>query len=351
MLFSRIESIGAIQPETSLSTDEIMSGLVIPGKFKFELLTGIQSRQVCSANEDSLSLALDAAQSCLNRSVYVPAEIECIISCSITKFKDGCNHIYEPSFSHFIKERIGAPEALNFDVSNACAGMLTGIYIADTLIRQGVIRNCLIVSGEYISTLIHNAIINIKTLSSNELASLTVGDAGAAVILEATEDKDSAISLSGFCSDTRYNDLCTARPRRRQPGASMKTKAGKIHEVSITQSVPVIRKALVSFGLSYTDIDFLIPHQTSRSAILKGSRIYAHTFGGHPGEVVINLRHNGNTASTSHFLTLYQMLEDKKFKPDDRIVLLSFASGIVMGVLLFRPQNLLNRYGYRNSNG
>lgn len=349
MPFSRIESIGAIQPETRLTTDEIMSGLVIPGKFKFELLTGIKSRQVCSPDEDSLSLAVDAARSCLKRSAYLPAEIEGVISCSITKFKDGCNHVYEPSFSHFIKERIGAPGALNFDISNACAGMLTGIYIADTLIRQGVIRNCLIVSGEYISTLIHNAIKNIKTLASHELASLTVGDAGAAVILEATDDEDSAISLSGFVSDTRYNDLCTARPHRRQPGASMKTRAGKIHEVSISQSVPVLGQALASFDIRYSDIDFLIPHQTSRSAILKGAKTYAHTFGGHPGEVVINLRHNGNTASTTHFLTLYKMLEENRFKPGDRIVLLSFASGIVMGLLLFRPQHLLNRYGYGNS--
>jgi 3-oxoacyl-[acyl-carrier-protein] synthase III len=346
MPFSRIESIGAIQPQARLTTDEIMGGLVIPGKFKFELLTGIKSRQVCSPGEDSLSLAVNAAQCCLSHSGYLPAEIEGVISCSITRFKDGCNHFYEPSFSHFIRERIGATRALNFDVSNACAGMLTGIYIADTLIRQGVIKNCLIVSGEYISSLIHNAIKNIKNLASYELPSLTVGDAGAAVILEATEDKGAAISLSGFCSDTRYNDLCTARPRRRQPGASMKTKAGKIHDVSITQSVPVIKKALDSFELSYPDIDFLIPHQTSRSAILKGAKIYAHTFGGHPGEVVINLRNNGNTASTTHFLTLYRMLEDKRFKPDDRIVLLTFASGIVMGVLLFRPKHLLKRYGY-----
>lgn len=346
MPFSRIESIGAIQPETSLSTDEIMRRLVIPGKFKFELLTGIKSRQVCSPDEDSFSLASDAALRCLSHSRYLPHEIEGVISCSITKFKDGCNQIYEPSFSNYIKGKIGAPGALNFDVSNACAGMLTGIYIADTLIRQGVIRNCLVVSGEYISSLIGNAIKNIKTLASHELASLTVGDAGAALILEANDDKSSSISLAGFSSDTHYNDLCTARPRRRQPGASMKTKAGKIHEVSISKSVPVIQHALKSFGINYSDIDFLIPHQTSRSAILAGSRIYAHTFGGHPGEVVINLSLNGNTASTTHFLTLYRMLLDKRFKRDDRIMLLSFASGIVMGILLFQPKYLLDSYGY-----
>ena len=345
MLASRIESIGAIQPEATLSTDEIMTRLHIPGTFKFELLTGIKSRRVCSQSEDSYTLAVDAARKCLSHSRFQPGEIEALISCSITRYKDGYNQVYEPSFSLLIKEEIGSGQAINFDVSNACAGMLTGIYLADALIRQGVIRNCLIVSGEFITSLTENAIRNIKTLASHELASLTVGDAGAAVILEAATEDGSGISLAGFKSDTRYNDLCTARPQRGRPGASMKTKAKKIHDVSIRTSLPAIQDALKSFGISYSDIDFLIPHQTSRSAILSGARIYSHALGGCPGEIVVNLAQNGNTASTTHFLTLYQMLLEKRFKPDDRIMLLSFASGIVMGVLLFRPKQLLSRYG------
>lgn len=345
MLASRIESIGAIQPETVLGSDEIMSRLLIPGKFKFELLTGIISRRVCSRSEDSFTLAVDAAQKCLSHSKILPEAIDALISCSITRYKDGYNQVYEPSFSFLIKEKIGAGQAINFDVSNACAGMLTGIYLADALIRQGTIRNCLIVSGEFITSLTENAIMNIKTPASQELASLTVGDAGAAVMLEATTDDGSAISLAGFSSDTRYNDLCTARPKKNRPGASMKTKAKKIHEISIKKSLPYIKDALKLFGISYADIDFLIPHQTSRSAIISGERIYSHALGGHPGEVVIHLARNGNTASTTHFLTLYQMLLEKRFKPSDRIVLLSFASGIVMGILLFKPNHLLLRYG------
>jgi 3-oxoacyl-[acyl-carrier-protein] synthase-3 len=322
-----------------------MNRLHIPGTFKFELLTGIKSRRVCSQSEDSFSLAVDAARKCLGHSKIHPEEIEALISCSITRYKDGYNQVYEPSFSFLIKEKIGACQAINFDVSNACAGMLTGIYVADALIRQGVIRNCLIVSGEFITSLTENAIKNIKTLASHELASLTVGDAGAAVILEATTDPGSEISLAGFSSFTQYNDLCSARPSRRRPGASMKTKAKKIHEISINKSLPIINDALKLFGIAYSDIDFLIPHQTSRSAILSGARIYSHALGGRPGEIVVNLARNGNTASTTHFLTLYQMLLEKRFKPGDRIMLLSFAPGIVMGILLFKPYHLLLQYG------
>lgn len=332
-------------PGSVMTTKEIGSRLLIPGKLKFELLTGIKSRHVCQEGEDSFTLAVEAARECLKHSRYGAEEIDAVFSCSITKYKNGLTQIYEPPLSLFIKEAIGARHALHFDVSNACAGMLTGVYMADTLIRQGEIRNCLIVSGEYISSLIENALRNIKTPLSSELASLTVGDAGAAVILETTSDPDAGISLAGFSSLTQYNDLCTARPQRGFPGASMKTKAKRIHEVSIKESVPILEAALKSFGLEYRDIDFLIPHQTSRSAIIAGSKIYADFFGGHPGEVLINVSENGNTASTTHFLALVKLLEEKRLKPDSRVVLISYASGIVVGVALFQPKKLVENYG------
>ncbi len=345
---SRIESIGAYQPDKKLTTAEIMSRLLLPGKFKFELLTGIKSRRICSENEDSLSLALSAAQVCFGHSHLEPADIDLIINCSITRYRQQYNQLYEPSLSFLLKESIGAIGARYFDISNACAGMLTGVNIANQMIKQGKIRNALIVSGEFISSLIDHAIRNIKTPASQEFASLTVGDAGAAVILEACTEKESAIGLGGFSAVTKYNDLCIAQPTRRQPGADMKTKATKIHHISISKSLPIFEKAMEEQGFGYADIDWVIPHQTSKSAILSGIKSFAAHFGAHPRNTIINLAENGNTASTSHFVTLYQYLVNKKFKADDRIVLLSFASGIVFGLLAFKPQDLILRYGNEN---
>jgi len=345
MLYSKIDSIGAVQPESVLTTDQIMKRILIPGNFKFELLTGIKARRVCTASENSFSLAVDATRACLKHSRFQPKDIDAVVSCSITRYKDGYNQLYEPPLSFFIKEAIGASQAIHFDVSNACAGMLTGIYAADALIRKGTIRNCLVVSGEFISGLIESAIRTIRTPASKELASLTVGDAGAAVILEKTIDPGSAISFAGFTTFTQHNDLCTARPHRRFQGAAMKTKAKRIHEVSVSESLPIIRDALRSFGLNYSEIDYLIPHQTSRSAILTGARIYSDFLGGNPGDLVVNLSQNGNTASTSHFLALFDLLMNKKLKPDDRVMLLSFASGIVVGTVLIKPDGLVKKYG------
>ena len=70
---------------------------------------------------------------------------------------------------------------MTFDVSNACAGMLTGVTILNNWIRQGIVENGLVVSGEYISQLGLNAAHHIRTIVGEKLACLTLGDAGAAL--------------------------------------------------------------------------------------------------------------------------------------------------------------------------
>jgi 3-oxoacyl-[acyl-carrier-protein] synthase-3 len=342
---SRFESIGVKIPEKRLTTKELVEKIKIPGFSKFGLLTGISERRVCSAGEDSFSLALDAAKDCLSYSKYKANDLDMIISCSITRYKDGLSHLYEPTFSILIKNSIRADKAITYDISNACAGMMTGIYIAENYIRSGKIKTCMIVSGEYITNISDHALKNIRTPLSSEISSLTVGDCGAAVILDRTEIYEEGLIISGFTTLGGYSNLCVGRQNRRTPGGRMRTKAKKIHEVSISDSTPIVKNALEQNGLSFDKIDYLIPHQTSRSSILSGANHYSEYFKEKPGHLVINLKDTGNTASTTHFLTLYQYLSEKKFIEGDRIMLLCFASGLVVGIVIFKMNEMVYRYG------
>lgn len=342
------ESIGICLPAKRLLTKDLVKNLKIPAINKFELLTGIKERRVCSDNENSLTLAVGAGLDCIKHSKFSGEDIQLVISCSITKYLENYTHHYEPPFSIAIKTSIGADKAINLDISNACAGMLTGIMIAEDYIKRGVVNNCMVVSGENITGLGKHALKTIKTPLSLELASLTLGDAGAAVILHSEEGLSNSLAISGFTTLSGYSHLCIAKQSRRMPGAYMRTKAKKIHDVSISDSGPIVREALQNSGLSFSQIDYLIPHQTSKSAMISGSRHYANYFGEKPGQVVINIKEYGNTASTSHFLSLYTLLNEGRFKKDDRIMLLCFASGLIVGVVIFTMNDMVDRYGNKN---
>jgi len=344
----QIESIGVKIPGTRVTTPELLGKFKTPCIKKFGLLTGISERKICSSGEDSFSLATDAAMNCLSHSRYRAEELDMIINCSITKYKNGLSHLYEPSFSTLIRNNIGARKAITFDISNACAGMLTGVYIAEKFIRQGVIKTCMIVSGEYISNLCDHAINNITTSLSSEISSLTLGDCGAAAIIERTADKRKGLIISGFTTLSKYSDLCTGRQNRNSPGGKMKTRAKKIHQAAISESVPIVKEALNKCCLSFNEIKWLIPHQTSRSSIIAGANHYLNYFGEKPGQIVITLKDTGNTASTTHFFALHRYLNERRFSEDDNVMLLCFASGLIIGVVIFKMNEIVYRYGSTN---
>ena len=347
-LGSRIESIGVLIPERIMSTASIVDKLKLQRPLKLELMTGISERRVCSETEDSLTLALGAARDCLGHSSIVRGEIEMIIYCAISRYVDGLKHVYEPAMSLLVKDQLGLRQAIGFDISNACAGMLTGIHIGSDFIERGVVGNCMVVSGEYISSLSQNAMENIRSSLSPEIASLTLGDAGGAFLLCSTDSDKERINVSKFVTLGRYSDLCIGYQCNKQEGGVMETKMKRIHEASIQHAPAIIENALAEAGLHLDQIDHIIPHQTSRQAIRAGREHFTKYFGAMAKNIVINLEKVGNTASTSHALALYSLLKGKQIKQGDRIMLLSFASGLVIGVIIFSIHSLVDQYGSEN---
>jgi 3-oxoacyl-[acyl-carrier-protein] synthase-3 len=332
---SRIESIGVRLPEQRLATKDLMQRCRRAARVDLETLTGIRSRRICREGEDSLTLAIDAAWDCLSRSRHRAADLDVLISCSISKYIDGLSYRFEPAMSLSIKEALGASQALNFDVTNACAGMLTGVSILDAMIRSGSIRCGMVVSGEYISHIAENATRSVRTIASRQLASLTVGDAGAAVIVDRSDDPEQGIRACEITSIPEHSELCIGKPFRSGPGGAMHTRAKKLHEEAIAHAAPVIRRALDRSGWPIEEIDVLIPHQTSVRAIRAGAKRVSAELGGFARHTVNNLEEYGNTASTTHFVALHRYLKEGRLQPSDRVMLLGFASGIVIGAIAF----------------
>jgi len=96
--------------------------------------------------------------------------MEMLINCSITKFKGGLSNRFEPALAHSIKDAIGAYKALSFDIGNACAGMMTGVFIMNEFILNGEIERGIVVSGESIANPSTNAAKQIRFIFSKQLA-------------------------------------------------------------------------------------------------------------------------------------------------------------------------------------
>lgn len=331
---ARVASVGRHLPPTTLTTAELMASTRHRTRIDLERLTGIHERRVSMGDEDSLSLATAAATDCLARASVAPADVDVVVSCSITKYRGGLVQWLEPTTALAVARAVGATDAVTFDVSNACAGMLTGVFVVNNWIRTGRARRGLVVSGEYISQLGRNAARHVRSILSRELASLTLGDAGAAVLLDRAGPGQPGITAAAFTTIADHSRLCLAYPARREPGARMFTKARAIHRVAITDTSAVLREVLDAAGLNVGDIDHVIPHQTSARAIRSGAAEVGRALGEDPVPPVVTVDHYGNTASTTHFVALADELRAARVRAGDRVALLAQASGLELGVVL-----------------
>ena len=207
-------------------------------------VTGIASRRVVE-NESSDDLALEACKKALERSDFLAKDIDLIISATICKAFDPRGRVirHEPSQALHLKNQLNLVNANFFDINNACAGMFTGIYIADQMIKAGVIKRALICSGESITNLSSTAQRYIDKKKHEELASLTVGDAGAAILLDATSCPNKGIKeleliTSGFGSDYCHSYY----PNDELGGYGMKTDSSRMMRRGFKAIPPIFKK-------------------------------------------------------------------------------------------------------------
>jgi len=343
---SRFAAVGAAVPEPLVTSEELMATTRHRTHIELERLTGIREHHVVAEGEDSYTLALDAARDALNHADCAAEDLDMLIVSSISRHVGGLRLQLEPPVSVMIKQALGAEQAMSLDLSNACAGMMTGVFILNDLIRQGRIRRGMVVSGEYISDLGVNAAQEVRTIMSKQLASLTLGDAGAAAILERAPEGAPGIEVAGFTTLSARSRLCLAFPAKIGRGETMYTDARAIHKFAIEASPSLLREALDQAGLQFDEIDYFIPHQTSARAIKKGMEDLAGRFDTVPKHAVVTVDEFGNTASTSHFVALCKYLREGRFNADDRVLLLALASGLEVGIIIFKVDHLVGRYGH-----
>jgi 3-oxoacyl-[acyl-carrier-protein] synthase III len=342
-----IESLGVYLPPVVLTTDEVVKGCKLGLPIPLERLTGIESRRVVGEGQSSIDLAREAALACLARSKYKPADVDLLICCSISKAKTPTVAPVEPLLAIHLRRLLGMSNALTFDIGNACAGMFTGIAIADALMKTGAVRCAMIVSGEWGSTVMRTAQLEITSLVDQRIPCLTVGDAGAAMILEPSADARVGFHEIDMYTAGRYSNLCIIKPTEQAHGGLiMVTDAIRISLTSIPRVVQHLLWLMKRRGWGLDDIGHLIPHQTSRTTLQDAARQLTALVGSDvdmDSRNVDNLAERGNTATTTHMVALEDAILDGRIQSGENVVFSITGSGITIGNALYTFDDLPDR--------
>lgn len=343
-----VESMGVYLPSRSVSTPEIIQGCRAKLDFPLERLTGIRSRRMVGEGEYSIDMAEKAAAECLRRSRHRPEDIDLLVCCNISR-ADGPNFRFgmEPSTAARIRQRFGLVNALAFDITNACAGTFTALNMVDTLLRHGAIARAMVVSGEYITHLTTAAQFEIQNFMDSRLACLTLGDSGAAMILEQAPSTDVGFQEIELFTLGRYHNLCVAKiSSEAYSGAMMYTDPVKATAVAIKQEVKHAVEVLRRNHWDPETIDALIMHQTSETTLDGAVREINRAFGKevcHRGNTIYNVAERGNMATNTHAVALWERIQAGDIEPGDRTFFAVSGSGQTVGAALYIFDDLPER--------
>jgi len=347
---SRFESIGAYFPDKIVTTQELVDSLKNRPEIDLKRITGIKTRRMREEGEDSFTLALAAANYCLRNSKYDASDLDIIINTAITRFDEGLKFVIDPPISLRLKKALGANLAINFDLTNACAGMMTGVQILDNMIRAGVVKTGMVVSGECITPITDTAIKEIREGIDPQFASLTVGDSGVAIIMDSSQNDNECIEGIDLTTFAKFSELCYGMPSDKNPGVAMYTDAIGIHAAALGRLPVYTEKMMLREGYKISDFDYVIPHQTSVKAIKMGFesiRKQLNVGKDELPEVLVSVDEYGNTSSTAVMVALYKSLKDNTFKPNSRVVFFAMASGLVLGFIVAKIGNLKIKDGIK----
>ncbi|HEU0190995.1 MAG TPA: amino acid adenylation domain-containing protein [Mycobacterium sp.] len=342
-----IESLGVYLPPRAVSTDQVLADCVNEVRIPLERLTGIKSRRMAGEDEFSIDLARNAAVDCLSRSSYQAEEIDLVIACNISRFDGPERFTFEPGTAAQLRAQCGLSNAIVFDINNACAGMFTGIAVADAFLKADLISSALVVSGEYITHITETAQKEIEGSLDPRLACLTVGDAGAAVVLERGASDRVGFHDIDLATLSEYAKLCIGKATdSAHGGAIMVTDSVTQTAIAVKHAVPYVTGVMARHGWSPETCDHLLMHQTSEASINDAIRAVNQLLGreaANRNNTICNLAERGNTATTTHFVALADYIRSNRMNSGDNVVFSITGSGQAIGTALYTFDDLPDR--------
>jgi 3-oxoacyl-[acyl-carrier-protein] synthase-3 len=283
--------------------------------------TGISERRILE-NGATSDLATGAAKNLLEKYNINPEDIDVIIVSTVTP------DMFFPATACLVQDNIGAKNAWGFDLSAACSGFIYGFHVGASLIETGRYKKVMVIGADKMSSI---------TDYTDRNNCILFGDAGAAVLLEPTEDKNYGLQDSLLHCDGSGREALYMKGGGSLNPSSHETVDKKMHfiyqdgkavfKVAVKGMADISYEIMQKNKLTAEDVAFLVPHQANLRII----DATAERMGIPKDKVMINIDRYGNTTAATIPMCLVEYYRDGKVKKGDKLILSSFGAGYTYG--------------------
>ena len=329
---AKIVGTGSYLPKKILTNKELEK-IVRTSDEWITTRTGIRSRRIAGAGEETSEMAAMAARQALAMAGVVPQELDMIIVGTITA------EMVMPSCACLVQKAIGAENAFAFDVSAACSGFVYALEIADRYVRHNPDMKILIIGAETLSARVDWQDRNTCVL---------FGDGAGAGVVTGGNGKNGLLA-SQLYSDGRLWELLSldAAPRRYCPvvdyeaipdrdgfcdGSAFNMVGKDVFKYAVRGMGDAVESLLSREGVTVDDIALMIPHQANIRILKSLAERVSLPF----ERVYTTIEKYGNTSAASLPIALDEANRQGRLQKGDLLLFSVFGGGFTWGVMLFR---------------
>jgi 3-oxoacyl-[acyl-carrier-protein] synthase III len=280
---------------------------------------GIARERVTATS--SVALQVSAAKGCLRACGIGANDVGVLINAGV--YRD--HNIVEPAIASFIQRKIGANAALNgtpgtfsFDIDHGGCGLVTGLMIADGLLRSDPGRYGLVVAGD-------------KEPVADRSVGFSFEPSAVAVLLaEGPEDA----GFLAFHNDTDESGLDSCSGRIEWEGGNYQLvmhQSDTYADECLALAQDGLDALLGGLGLEIGDVDLMVPSQSPPRFV----HLLRNATG--LGDKVIDVtRQYGNVHTAGPGMALEVAMRQGRLAPGARVVFVTVGAGVASSLALYR---------------
>lgn len=316
---SLLVGFGGFLPERVVTNEELATRLETSDDW-IRTRTGITRRHIAGPHDTATTMGTEAARRALDYAGLSADDIDVVLVATSTPDQAF------PATAVRIQAALGMTHGFGFDIAAACSGFIFALATADSFIRSGQVRHALVIGSE-----VYSRIVDWEDRGTCVL----FGDGAGAVVLSASDESgDRGILSTHLHSDGTTGDLLYVDGAVGQPDKSghLKMSGRDVFRHAVAKLSSSVDEALNAEGLTYADVDWLVPHQANIRIIEGVAKKLAL-----PAErVVVTVDRHANTSAASIPLALDEAVRDGRIQKGELVLMEALGGGLTWGSVLVR---------------
>ena len=289
--------------------------------------TGISQRRISRSEENVTEMGYKAALAAIQMTQWDIETIDLIVLATSTP-----DDLFGSAPK--IQAKLGAYNAVAFDLTAACSGFLFALITACQFVKGGSHKRAIVIGADQLSSYVD---------WEDRRSCILFGDGAGAVAIEAINEFDNLIGFNIRTDGTRGSFLnlpskdnkdwiIDSIDYSRGGFSTIHMNGQEVYKFAVREVPLIIDELFKKTSFTSETVDWLLLHQANQRILDSvGERLKFSK-----AKILSNLQNYGNTSAATIPLMLDEAIRNKKIKQNDIIVTSGFGAGLSWGSALIR---------------